>query len=138
MTARKTLLKAGKLDQALNLTDKLATAVPPEDATDRARVLRAVIYAGEVKSTMELADAYGKGVEKAKNPRFQSEYRRLQQANRESAGNAALKSGRNGAPDCSRRDHRQGADPGGKLPHNRRSARSKRPDARRRRRLDRA
>ena len=87
----KDAFKGGQMDQALNLTDKLATAVPPEDATDRARVLRAVIYAGEVKSTMELADAYGKGVEKAKNPRFQSEYRRLQQANRESAGNAALK-----------------------------------------------
>jgi hypothetical protein len=86
----KDAFKGGQLDQALGLTDKLATAVPPEDATDRARVLRAVIYTGEVKSTMELAEAYGKGVEKAKNPRFQSEYRRLQQNFRQAAGNATL------------------------------------------------
>ena len=86
----KEAFKAGQLDKALDLTDKLATAVPPEDATDRARVLRAVIFAGEVKGAMELADAYGKGVAKAKNPRFESEYRRLQQSNQQSAGEATL------------------------------------------------
>lgn len=82
--------KGGQLDHALDLTYKLATAMPPEDGTDRARVLRAVIFTGEIKSTMELAEAYSKGVDKAKNPRFQSEYRRLQQASRESAGKATL------------------------------------------------
>jgi hypothetical protein len=86
----KDAFKSGNLDRALELTDKLATATPPADSTDRARVLRAVIYTGELKSAMELADAYSKGAEKAKNPRFESEYRRLHNDSFLSAGKAAL------------------------------------------------
>lgn len=86
----KDAFKAGQLDKALDLTDKLATTTPPADSTDRARVLRAVIYTGELKGAKELAETYGKGAEKAKNPRFQSEYRRLQHDNLESAAKATL------------------------------------------------
>lgn len=86
----KDAFKSGDLDKALELTDKLATATPPADSTDRARVLRAVIYAGELKGAMELAAAYSKGAEKAKNPRFQSEYRRLHNDNLSNAAKAAL------------------------------------------------
>jgi hypothetical protein len=86
----KDAFKSGKLDKALQLTDKLATATPPADSTDRARVLRAVIYTGELKGAMELAEAYSKGAEKAKNPRFQAEYRRLHHDNLEAAAKAAL------------------------------------------------
>jgi hypothetical protein len=86
----KDAFKSGQLDKALQLTDKLATATPPADSTDRARVLRAVIYAGELKSARELAEAYGKGEKKALNPRFQSEYRRLQNDNQQGAEKAAL------------------------------------------------
>ena len=90
MTARKTPSKAANLDKALDLTDKLATATPPEDCTDRARVLRAVIYTGELKGAMELAEAYSKGADKAKNPRFQTEYRRLHNDSLATAAKAAL------------------------------------------------
>ncbi len=86
----KDAFKSGQLDKALDLTDKLATATPAVDTTDRARVLRAVIYAGELKGTKELAEAYGKGSEKAKNPRFESEYRRLQHDNQQAAAKATL------------------------------------------------
>ena len=86
----KDAFKSCKLDKALELTDKLATATPPADSTDRARVLRAVIYTGELKGAMELAEAYSKGAEKAKNPRFQAEYRRLHHDNLEAAAKAAL------------------------------------------------
>jgi hypothetical protein len=82
--------KTGNLERALELTDKLATATPPADSTDRARVLRAVIYTGELKAAMELAEAYSKGAEKAKNSRFQAEYRRLHNDNLQAAAKAAL------------------------------------------------
>lgn len=86
----KDAFKGGQLDKALDLTDKLATATPAGDSTDRARVLRAVIYTGELKSTKALAESYSKGAEKAKNPRFQSEYRRLQHDNEMAAAKATL------------------------------------------------
>ena len=86
----KDAFKSGQLDKALDLTDKLATATPAVDSTDRARVLRAVIFTGELKGTEELAGAYSKGSEKAKNPRFQAEYRRLQHDNQQAAAKATL------------------------------------------------
>jgi hypothetical protein len=86
----KDAFKSGLLDKALDLTYKLSTATPPADSTERARVLRAVIYTGKLKSAWELAEAYSKGVEKSKNPRFQTEYRRLHHDNLEAAVKAAL------------------------------------------------
>lgn len=86
----KDAFKSGNLDQALDLTDKLATATPPTDYTERAQMLRAVIYTGEMKSAMELADTYSKGMDTAKNPRFKTEYRRLHNENIERAEKAAL------------------------------------------------
>jgi hypothetical protein len=86
----KDAFKSGDLDKVLDLTDKLATATPPVDSTDRARVLRAVIYTGELKGADELAEAYSKGAEKAKNPRFQSQYRRLHNDSLANAAKAAL------------------------------------------------
>jgi hypothetical protein len=86
----KDAFKTGALDKALDLTDKLATATPPMDSTDRARVLRAVIYTGELKCAMNLAEAYGKGAEKTKSPRFQAEYRRLHTDTLANAAKATL------------------------------------------------
>ena len=86
----KDAFKSGQLDKALELTDKLATATPPADSTERARVLRAVIYTGELKSAKELAEAYSKGAEKSKNPQFQADYRRLQNDSLSTAAKAAL------------------------------------------------
>ena len=86
----KAAFKSGELDKALDLTDKLATTTPPADDTDRARVLRAVIFTGELKSAMKLSDAYSKGAEKAKNPQFEREYRRLHNDTLGTASRAAL------------------------------------------------
>ena len=86
----KDAFKDNHLDKALELTDKLARATPPAEHTDRARVLRAVIYTGEMKSSCELAEAYGKGAENAKNPRFQSAYRRLRGDHLSNATKSAL------------------------------------------------
>jgi hypothetical protein len=86
----KDAFKTGQLDKALELTGKLARATPPGDSTDRARVLRAVIYTGELKAANALAEAYGKGAEKSKNPTFQANYRRLHNDNISNAAKAAL------------------------------------------------
>ena len=86
----KDAFKSGQIEKALELTDKLATVTPPADSTERARVLRAVIYTGELKSANELAEGYSKGAEKAKNPQFESYYRRLHNDNLSAAAQAAL------------------------------------------------
>jgi hypothetical protein len=86
----KEAFKSGQLDRALGFTDKLATAKPPTDFTDRARVLRAVIYAGELKSKMELVAAYSQGVDKEKNPQLSTEYRRVKNDNLQVAAGVAL------------------------------------------------
>ena len=86
----KDAFKSGQLDKALELTDKLARTNPPADYTERARVLRAVIYTGELKSANELAETYSKGAEKAKNPQFEASYRRLHNDNLSAAAKAAL------------------------------------------------
>ncbi|MFZ0964360.1 MAG: hypothetical protein WAO35_26135 [Terriglobia bacterium] len=66
--------KSGKLDKALDLTDSLATATPPTDSTERVRVLRVVIYAGQLKAAKEMAGAYSKGAEKTTSSQTRSGY----------------------------------------------------------------
>jgi len=86
----KDAFKSGDLDKALDLTEKLATATPPEDSTERVWVLRAVIFTGELKGAKELAEAYGRGAEKTKDAQTQSAYRRLQNDIQVTAATAAL------------------------------------------------
>ncbi len=86
----KDAFKSGQVDKALELTGKLARSTPPGDYTERARVLRAVIFTGELKATSSLAEAYGKGSEKSKNSQFQANYRRLHNDNLSTAEEAAL------------------------------------------------
>ena len=86
----KDAFKSGQIEKALEATDKLATTTPPGDYTERARVMRAVIYTAELKAANELANAYGKGAEKSKNPQFEANYRRLHNDNLAMAGKAAL------------------------------------------------
>ena len=66
----KDAFKSGQLDKAMDLTEPLATATPPADSTERARVLRAVIDTGELKGAKDLAEAYSKGAGKSKNSQF--------------------------------------------------------------------
>lgn len=86
----KDAFKSGDLDRALDLTDDLAISSSSSEYAGRARMLRAVIYAGEMKSAKELAEAYAKGADKSKNPRFQTEYRHLRGDNLQAAAKAAL------------------------------------------------
>jgi hypothetical protein len=84
------LFKRGNLDRALQYTEDLATASPTTPYTERARALRVVIYGSRVKAFTGLADAYGKGAEKTKNPRFKAEYERLRNDSLQYAAKAAL------------------------------------------------
>jgi hypothetical protein len=86
----KDAFKSGQLDKALDLTEKLATGTPPEDSTDRARMLRAVIYAGQLKGNKELAEAYNQGAEKAASAQTRSAYHRLRHDILVTAGKAAM------------------------------------------------
>jgi hypothetical protein len=86
----KDMFKRGRFDRALEFTDGLAKATPPTSHTERARVLRAVIFTAKLKSSQELADAYEKGKEKTKNPHFQAEYGRLRHDNLQYGSSAAL------------------------------------------------
>jgi hypothetical protein len=74
----------------LEFTDGLATASPVTSFTERARVLRAVIYTGQIKGYKELSEAYTKGSEESKNPHFKAEYGRLRHDNMQDGTRAAL------------------------------------------------
>lgn len=66
----KEMFKRGRFDRALEFTDGLAKSSPPTSFTDRARVLRVIIFSGRIKAYKELADVYQKGVDNTKNPHF--------------------------------------------------------------------
>lgn len=70
----KDMFKRGRFDRALDFSDGLAKSSPPTPFTDRARVLRVIIFSGRIKAYKELADAYGKGVDNTKNSHFKAAY----------------------------------------------------------------
>ena len=86
----KEMFQKGRWDRVTEFTDGLASASPPNTHTQRALVLRVILFSGEVNAYKELADAYDKGSTKTKNPRFQAEYSRLRHDNLEYAMHAAL------------------------------------------------
>lgn len=88
--ATKDMFKRGRFDKAVEFSDALAAASPSNAFTQRAQVLRAVIYTGRLKAYKELEDAYDKGATTSKNPRFEAEYQRLRHDNLQMAAQSAL------------------------------------------------
>jgi len=86
----KDMFKRNRFDRALEFTDGLATASPPTKFTERARVLRVVVYAGQLNSAKALADAYEKGAEETKNSHFKAEYERVRHDDLQYAAKASL------------------------------------------------
>ncbi len=86
----KDMFKRSRFDRALEFTDGLATATPPTKFTDRARVLRVVVFSGFVKAHKELAEAYTKGADTTKNLKFQAAYRQQRHDNLQYAARSAL------------------------------------------------
>ena len=86
----KNMFKRGRFERTLEFTDGLASATPANAFTERACVLRAVVYTGFIQAHKQLADAYEKGVERTKNPRFQGEYGRQRHDNLQYGARAAM------------------------------------------------
>jgi len=84
------LFEKGQVKQCIKFTEGLANSTPPTNYTDRARVLRVVVFSGEVKAFKELAEAYSKGWQKSKVPSARSDYGFQRQNNLEYGGEAAL------------------------------------------------
>lgn len=60
------LFAKGKLNRAIEYSDSLAKGSPANNYTDRARVLRVVIFSGQIKGDKELGEAYAKGFERTR------------------------------------------------------------------------
>jgi hypothetical protein len=90
----KDAFKSSQWDRVLELTEGLAAA--PTSHTEhthlrvRSQTLRTVIYTGQLKGNMDLAEAYGQGADKATEPEVKAEYQRLRNNYLEAAGHAAL------------------------------------------------
>ncbi len=86
----KDMFKKGSFDRTLDFTGGLANSSPPNEFTERARVLRAVILSGLVNAYQNLTDAYQKGSEKTQNSHLKGEYNRLRHDNLEYWSKTAL------------------------------------------------
>jgi len=86
----KDMFKRNRFDRTLDFTDGLASASPVTKYTERAQVLRAVIFTGQVESYKELVDAYTIGADETKNTHFKAEYNRVRQDNLQYGMKAAL------------------------------------------------
>jgi len=86
----KDMFKRNRFSRTLEFTDGLARSSPPTKFTERAQVLRAVVFAGELKSAKELAGAYEKGSDQTKNTRFKAEYARVRHDQLQYGATAAL------------------------------------------------
>ena len=86
----KDMFKRNRFDRALDFTDGLASATPATKYTERAQVLRAVIFAGQIDGYKDLVDSYTKGADATKNTQFKAEYQRLRQDNLQYGMKAAL------------------------------------------------
>src|SRR5713226_4593939 len=73
----KDMFKRGKFDRALDFTDGLVSGSTPNKFTERACVLRAVIFTGLIQAYKDVSEAYSKGAENAKDPHYRSEFVRL-------------------------------------------------------------
>ena len=86
----KDMFKRSRFDKSLEFSDGLASATPATKYTERAQVLRAVIFTGHVESCKELVEAYAKGADTTKNTHFKAEYERLRHDSLQDGMKAAL------------------------------------------------
>ncbi|HXJ91667.1 MAG TPA: hypothetical protein VMT20_02155 [Terriglobia bacterium] len=77
-------------DHALDALATLSDADPPNDYTDRARVLRAIILSGQFEGYKSLAEAYKKGSDKTTESGLKSEYDELYRDTLRRAGEISL------------------------------------------------
>lgn len=86
----KDMFKRGRLDRVIDLTEGLAQTKPPGKYGYEARVLRTVVYSGQVKAFSELADSYERGQRATHYSEYAVAYRRQRQDSLQMGGNSAL------------------------------------------------
>jgi len=86
----KEMFKRGKFDRSVDFTDGLVSGSTPNKFTDRACVLRAVIFTGLIHAYKSIADTYSKGAENSRDPRHSTEFVRLRHDNLQMGGKRAL------------------------------------------------
>ena len=86
----KDMFKRGKFDRALDFTDGLVSGSTPNKFTERACVLRGVIFTGLIHAYKDVSDAYSKGAENAKDPHYRAEFVRLRHDNLQMGSKGAL------------------------------------------------
>jgi len=86
----KEMFKRGRLDRVIDVTEGLAETKPPGKYVYEARVLRAVVFSGQVKAFDEMADSYQKGQKAVHQAEYAVTYRRQRQDSLQMAGNSAL------------------------------------------------
>jgi len=86
----KEMFARGRFDKAIDSTDELAAKTPPDAYTEKARVLRVVIFSGDLNAYKEAAEAYDKGADATKNAHFQAAYRTQRTNSYEAASARAL------------------------------------------------
>ena len=112
----KDMFKRSRFDRALEFSDGLASATPATKYTERAQVLRVVIFTGQLESCKDLAEAYAKGADATKNAHFKAEYERLRHDNTARRDEGRARPGRNRAPVTGRRQGVEAVDSGNALP----------------------
>ncbi len=86
----KEMFKRGKFDKSLDFSDDLVSGSTANKFTDRACVLRAVIFTGMVHAYKSLADAYTKGAEITRDPHHEAEFGRQRHDSIQLGGKRAL------------------------------------------------
>jgi uncharacterized protein YjbJ (UPF0337 family) len=86
----KEMFKRGKFDRSVDFTDGLVSGSTPNKFTDRACVLRAVIFTGLIRAYKNISDAYSKGAEGARDSHYRAEFVRLRHDNLQIGGKQAL------------------------------------------------
>jgi hypothetical protein len=86
----KDMFKRGKFDKSLDFSDDLVSGSSSNKFTDRACVLRAVIFTGMVHAYKNMADAYSKGAENTKNPHYEADFGRQRHDSLQLGGKSAL------------------------------------------------
>jgi hypothetical protein len=86
----KDMFKRGRLDRVIDITEGVAETKPPSQYVYEARVLRAVVFSGQMKAFDEMADSYQKGQKAVRQAEYAVTYRRQRQDSLQMAGNSAL------------------------------------------------
>ncbi len=86
----KEMFKRGRLDRVIDITEGVAETTPPGKYVYEARVLRAVVFSGQVRAFKDLADSYGKGQKATHYADYAVAYRRHRQDALQMGGNDAL------------------------------------------------